>query len=112
MQLSQAEITQQNQQQFSISGKIDFSTAPGLVQRTIDFFKSYKKSAEQSKAHRVTIDLSPVTECNSAGLALMLEIFKHAHLIKINVHFENLPETLLSIAKAYGVESEIRKISR
>jgi phospholipid transport system transporter-binding protein len=113
MQLSQAEITQLDKQQYTISGAVDFSTVPGLMQRAVDFLKSYKKSAaSQSDMNQVKIDLAPVTDCNSAGLALLLEIFKQAHLNNINVHFENLPETLLTIAKAYGVESEIRKICK
>ncbi len=54
--------------------------------------------------------MSQVTDCNSAGLALMLEIVKHARAKKIELHFENLPDNLLIIAKAYDVESEIREL--
>lgn len=113
MQLSQAEIKQLDQQKYNISGTVDFSTVPGLIQRVIDLFKPYKKSAAtQSKSHKLTFDLAPVTDCDSAGLAMMLEIFKQAHLRNIHVHFENMPATLLTIAKAYGIESEIRKICK
>ena len=113
MQLGQAEITRQSEQQYRISGTVNFSTVPGLMQRVVEFFKSFKRSATgPSKNDKVTIDLSPVTDCNSAGLALLLEIDKHAHSKNINVHFENLPEALLTIAKAYGVESEIRNICK
>ena len=106
MQLTQAEITQQNKHKYLISGTVDFLTVPGLMQRTTDFFKSYKPSA----AEKVVIDMSQITDCNSAGLALMLEIVKQARANNIKLHFENLPDTLLTIAKAYGVESEIRDI--
>ena len=113
MQLSQAEIKQLNPQQYLISGTVDFSTVPGLTQRVVDFFKSYKKSAvTQSAAEKVMIDLSAITDCNSAGLALLLEIDKQAHSKNIDVYFENLPDNLLTIAKAYGVESEIRDICK
>jgi ABC-type transporter Mla MlaB component len=113
MQLSQAEVTQLNPQKFLISGAVDFSTVPDLMKAFVGFFKAYKKpAAKQSAADKVKIDLSPVTDCNSAGLALLLEIDKHARSININVHFENLPDTLLTIAKAYGVESEIRDICK
>ena len=113
MQLSQAEITQQNQQQYSISGTLDFSTVPGLMQSVKDYFKPHRTSAaSQAAAEKITIDLSQITECNSAGLALLLEIVKHASLYNIKLHFENLPVTLMTIARAYGIESEIRDICK
>jgi phospholipid transport system transporter-binding protein len=103
---NQAEITQQNQQQYTISGAIDFNTAPDLLQRASGFFKEEKTSESKIK-----IDLSKITECNSAGLALMFEMVKHARTKNIDLHFENLPDTLLIIAKAYGVEAEVKSIS-
>jgi len=106
VQLTRAEITQQNKQKYLISGPVNFSTVPDLMQRTTDFFKSYKSSSTE----KVAIDMSQVTDCNSAGLALMLEVVKHARAKKIELHFESLPDNLLIIAKAYGVESEIREL--
>ncbi len=117
MQLSHVEITQQNQQKYLISGTVDFSTVPYLMQRVQGFFKAHKKSASgqsatEKNAATITADLSKITDCNSAGLALLLEMLKYARLNDIELHFENLPDTLLTIAKAYGVESEIRDICR
>ena len=109
MQLSQAEITQQNQQKYLISGTVDFSTVPGLMKTAEGFFKSAEKS-KVAPSEKVSIDLSKITDCNSAGLALMLEMVKYARSNNIELHFENLPDTLLTIAKAYGVEDEIRDI--
>ncbi len=115
MQLNQAEIIQQNQQKYLISGTVDFSTVPDLIQRAVDFIKSHKKSADITVVNpdvikadtSITMDLSKITFCNSAGLALMLEMSKQARSENIELHFENLPETLLIIAKAYGVEEQI-----
>jgi phospholipid transport system transporter-binding protein len=102
---SQAEIIQQNQQQYSISGAVDFNTAPDLVQRALNYFKA------NTGNNKIRVDLSKITKCNSAGLALMFEMTKHARTKNIDLHFENLPETLLTIAKAYGVEAEVKNIS-
>ena len=111
MQLRQAEITQQNQQKYIISGVVDFSTVPDLLRRSSDFFKATNTSeSRQQDSRQVTFDLSQVEECNSAVLALIIEIVKSAKVKNIDIHFENLPETLLSIAKAYGVEDEIREL--
>ena len=106
MQLSQAEITQQNPHKYCISGIVDFSTVPDLARQSSDFIKNIN----QSEHDEVVIDLSQITACNSAALALMLEIAKHASSNNIKLHFENSPETLLTIAKAYGVESEINRL--
>lgn len=106
MQSNQAEIIQQNQQQYSISGAVDFQTAPELVQRASSLFKANKTTGD-----KVHVDLSGVTECNSVGLALMFEIVKHARANNIELKFKNLPDTLLVIAKAYGVEAEVKNIS-
>ena len=111
MQLSQAEITQQSKQKYLISGTVDFSTVPDLMQTAKGFLSSAGNAVTaQATAESVSIDLSNITDCNSAGLALMLEMVKQARSNNIELHFENLPDTLLTIAKAYGVENEIRDI--
>lgn len=111
MQLSQAEITQQSKQKYLISGTVDFSTVPDLMLTAKQLLTSAGNAVTvQAEAERVSIDLSKITDCNSAGLALMLEMVKLAHSNNIELHFENLPEALLTIAKAYGVENEIRDI--
>ena len=113
MQLSQAEITQQNQQKYLISGVVDFSTVPELLKQSSVFFAAIKVSDDKSPNNRqITIDLSQVEECNSAALALMLEIVKNAQQKKLEVRFENLPTTVLTIARAYGVENEIRDLCK
>ena len=108
MQSSQADITQQNPQQYLVSGVVDFSTAPDLLRKSLVFFSALNASGNR----RITIDLSSVEECNSAALALILEVSKSAKQKNIDVHFENLPLSLLTIAKAYGVENEIRELCK
>jgi len=108
VQSSQAEITQQNPQQYLVSGVVDFSTAPDLLRRSLVLFGE----AKGSENRQLMIDLSSVEECNSAALALILEMAKSARQKNIEAHFENLPASLLTIAKAYGVENEIRELCK
>ena len=89
MQLSQAEITQVNQQQYFVEGTVDFSTAPELIRQVSAYFKAHA----QSDAAEVEMDLSKIIACNSAGLALMLEIVKAAKTRNIKVKFTHLPDT-------------------
>ncbi len=106
MQLSQAEITQLNPQQYQISGIVNFSTVTALLRQSSVFFGAVNTSGNQ----QIIIDLAKIEECNSAALALMLELVKNAGQKNIQLKFENLPATALTIAKAYGVESEIREL--
>jgi len=108
VQLSQADITQQNKQQYLLSGTVDFSTVPNLMRQASGIIAASAKSDNKP----MTIDLSQVDGCNSAALALMLEIVKIAKQKEVELHFKNLPAALLTIAKAYGVEKEIREISK
>jgi len=111
VQLNQAEIIQHNQQQYLVSGAVDFSTVPGLMQQALALFKSGKKPDAQATAAEIKVDLSSITVCNSAGLALILEMARQASHYNLKLLFENLPETLLTIAKAYGIEDEIRDLT-
>jgi len=103
VQQAQAEITLQSSQQYNISGTIDLATAPQLMRDAAGLFKNADK--------KITIDLSQVTSSNSVALALMLEMLKQARENQIELHFEHLPETMLTIAKAYGVDGEIREFT-
>lgn len=107
MQQAQADIQQQNTQQFLISGRVNFSTVPDLLQRSRQLLASADTASEP-----LSLDLSAVDSCNSAALALLLEIFRQAQQLNRKIHFKNLPENLLSIARAYGVEDTIRDISQ
>ena len=114
MQQNQAEIVQQTQQKYLVSGVVDFSTLPELMKSASVIFQSLKKSAaanvnaNANAESGITVDLSKITACNSAGLALILDMAKQAGSENVKLHFEKVPETLLTIAKAYGVEDEIR----
>jgi ABC-type transporter Mla MlaB component len=112
VQQNQAEIVQQTQQKYLVSGVVDFSTLPELMKSASVIFQSLKKSAtanvNANAESGITVDLSKITACNSAGLALILDMAKQAGSENVKLHFEKVPETLLTIAKAYGVEDEIR----
>jgi len=105
VQLTQAEITQLTPQQFQLRGTVDFSTAPALVSQASSLFR-------QQSATTIEVDCSAIVSSNSAGLALMLELVRDAKANNIELKFKSLPDTLMTIAKAYGVESEIRDISQ
>jgi phospholipid transport system transporter-binding protein len=108
VQINQADIIQQTSQQYLISGIVDFSTVPGLMRQASGLLSASKSSASSP----IAIDFSQVKECNSAALALMLELLKSGQQKGIELYFENLPATVLTIARAYGLEDEIREFCR
>lgn len=114
MQLSQAEISRQetpgqdhatSSERYTVSGRLDFSTVPQLAKQASALIKSEQPAAGSP----VVVDMSQVSDCNSAGLALLVEMTKQAAVHHIALRFEHLPDSLLSIAKAYGIENEIRE---
>jgi phospholipid transport system transporter-binding protein len=48
--------------------------------------------------------LSRVTNADSAGLALLIEWIKYTRSNRISLHFKNIPEQLLSLAKLSGFD--------
>jgi len=107
VQTSQVEITQQSQQRYRLSGSLNFSTVPDLMKRMKALFPALSAAGNS----KLVIDFSQITQCNSAALAWMLASVEQARLKNITLHFENLPMTLLIIAKAYGVEDEIKHLT-
>lgn len=106
--LEQAEFIQQNPQRYQISGDVDFTTVPDLQRRALGIFRSLRGETNNS----VYIDWAQVDRCNSAALGLIFEMANNARANDITLQIENLPDTLLTIAKAYGVEDEIRDIGK
>lgn len=52
-----------------------------------------------------TVDLSEVTEMDSALLALLLAWLRESKMRQRDLAFANLPEALRTIARLYGVDS-------
>lgn len=98
---------------FHLSGAIDFLTAPEQLRQVSSYISTFSGSGASAEGNRgIAIDMSEVTVCNSAALALVLEIAKDAGNKNLKIHFNHMPETLLTIAKAYGAESEFREITQ
>lgn len=81
---------------FIVDGDLTFQT---INQKTTYGF-AFLKSAKQ-----ITMDLGGVGNADSAGLALMLEWIKQARHKKVQLHFKNIPEQLINIAKLSGLSS-------
>lgn len=78
-----------------ITGELNFTTVMPLFTQSLPLI-----AARQSE---IVFDLSEVTFTNSAALALMLEWVKEGKKQRKTIRFQGLPEKLVSIIKATGV---------
>jgi len=94
---SQAELSMVDQS-INVSGVLNFETVPVLMKQAGQLFK---------KMDKVSINLAEVTDSNSAGLALLLEMVRTAKLQNTSIYFLNLPEQICIVANAYGIDCEL-----
>ena len=81
-----------------ISGVLNFETVPVLMKQAEPLLKNKDK---------VNVNLAAVTDSNSAGLALLLEMMRVMKLQNKSINFENLPEQICIVANAYGIDYEL-----
>ncbi|MGB5721446.1 MAG: STAS domain-containing protein [Woeseiaceae bacterium] len=80
---------------FALSGEMTFDTAEGILRASEEPFEEHTQ---------LEIDLSGVTQSDSAGLALLLEWVTWANHTVREIRFEGMPERVLDIAKTTEVE--------
>lgn len=93
--MSQLNIIKQGPRHFIIDGDLTFATIDKQTLKSFSFLKS---------ASEVTVDLSGVSNTDSAGLALMIEWIKYSRHNRTQLSFKNIPEQLLNLAKLSGFD--------
>lgn len=92
---SNAKIESLGAGRFTVSGVLDATTVTTLLEQS---------RADFDAAQRIDIDLAPVTESDSSGLALLIEWLRLAHDAGKKIHFENLPEQIMALARISEVD--------
>lgn len=74
---------------------------------TIDAVPDYLKQSEElfSELSVLRIDLSAVSRSDSAGLALLIRWMREALASDKNIVFEQMPQQMLAMAKASGLDT-------
>ncbi len=83
------------QSRLIVSGELNFDTIVVLLKHSLPLLAKYPF---------IVIDLSKVTNSNSAGLALLLEWLKYGKRENKGVTFTGIPSQLRSIASVAGVD--------
>lgn len=83
---------------YRLSGVLDFETVPKLLQESLNLFKG---------SPDVEIDLSAVTNSNSAGLGLLLEWMRQSRLVDRRIRFRHMPVGMFAVAQASDLDKVI-----
>ena len=87
--MKQAALTPVDEHNATLSGVVDFDTVPALCDQLIAWLP---------KAADVTISLQGVESCNSAALAMIVELKADAPKLGTSVSFEHVPKELEDLA--------------
>ena len=99
--IREANAGQDGKGHFAVSGTLGFDTAPDLMKQAWRLFAPFDS---------VVVDFSGVEHCNSAGLAVVLEIVKRMRQQNKSVCFQSLPDQICTFARAYSIEKEFSQL--
>ena len=81
-----------------VHGVLNFETVPVLAKEAAKLLKNMSEAQ---------VSFAEVEDSNSAGLALMLEMKRCMQKDKKRISFTALPEQMLIVARAYGIDEEL-----
>ncbi|HEY5643105.1 MAG TPA: STAS domain-containing protein [Woeseiaceae bacterium] len=88
---------------FALKGEMNFNTAEQILRQSEAPFEEHTQ---------IEIDLSGVTDSDSAGLALLLEWVTWANHSVREIRFVDLPDRVMAIAKTTEVEKLLTRGER
>jgi phospholipid transport system transporter-binding protein len=88
---------------FAIGGTCAFGTVTRILERSKDLFENEPV---------IKVDLSGVTQADSAGLSLLLEWINWALHYQREIHFSAIPQQVLDIARISEVEELLHSAER
>ena len=101
--MSEYSLEDRGDGRFALSGKMGFDTAGSILRESEALFEDHTL---------LTVDLSGVTDTDSAGLALLLEWITWANHTVREIRFEGMPEKIDAIAKTTEVDSLLTRGER
>jgi len=92
---SKLNIVSKGNGRWLIHGELTFASIHGELVESPPFLRGGKD---------IILDLAQVTNTDSAGLALMIEWIKITRHYRAQLHFKNVPQQLLNLAKLSGLD--------
>lgn len=84
-------------QQIELVGHVDFNNAVPLLREGERWIQDGKNSA-------FTVSMAGVTQCNSAGAALIMGMHRRASAVGKTITFQQVPENLVSMLRLGGLD--------
>lgn len=94
----EADLSVSENNQIEVRGILNFETVPVLMKELESLLQTFDDAKVSFKG---------VTDSNSAGLALLLEMKRYMQTKNKNIAFADLPEQVRTIAHAYGIDAEL-----
>lgn len=101
--MSEFELEDRGGGKFALSGHMGFDTADKILYDSEGLFEEHT---------RIEVDLSGVTQTDSAGLALLLEWITWANHTVREIRFVDVPAKIDAIAKTTEVDSLLKRGER
>lgn len=101
--MSGFELKDLGEGKFSLSGEMTFDTAAAILRESEMPFEEHTL---------IDVDLSAITESDSAGLALLLEWITWANHTVREIRFTAMPEIIDAIAKVTEVDHLLKRGER
>ena len=95
--MNQPSLEKINDQQYILSGELTMQNVSKMSRDTAPLIKTMSGD--------IYIDLSKIERADSAGLALLIDWLRIAKRRNFRLHFEQLPEQLMQIAKVCELHS-------
>jgi anti-anti-sigma factor len=95
--LNKPVVTSKSSTEFHISGIIDFDNVAELTQQTCEIID---KATQEIK-----FNFAEISQSNSAGLALLTALLRHANEKQKHILFLHLPAKLLAAAKISDLDA-------
>lgn len=77
-----------------VEGSITIDNVVTMTQQGIALFK---------KNRLPVFDLSKITDVDSAAISMLLEWLREARRVDLQLQFSNIPDSLVSLIKLYGI---------
>ena len=97
----EASLSAAGENAIKVQGVLDFDTVPVLAKEAVKLLQNMNEAQ---------VSFADVADSNSAGLALILEMKRTMQKNKKRISFTDLPEQILIMASAYGINEELSAV--
>jgi ABC-type transporter Mla MlaB component len=93
-------MIEQKTDEFFIKGTLDFESVPVLLKQACEMIDQ----SQTPKQTDIIFNFSGLSQSNSAGLALLTSLLRHANERHKNIRFLHLPDNLWAAAKVSDLD--------